>query len=75
MKRESWGFLSVPGFSTDARGTQIGTRDRRTLLDRKRKGKRPATGTWRREETHWERALKMLDLLWSGLASSLLTCG
>ena len=40
MKRESWRFSSVPGFSTDACGTQIGIGDRRTLLDRKRKGNR-----------------------------------
>ena len=46
---------------------QIGSGDRRTLLDRKRKGKRPATGGWGREETYWERVLKMLALLWSSL--------
>ena len=64
MKREGWGFSSVPGFSTDARGTQIGIGHRRTLLDRKRKGKRPATGPWGREETHWEWVLNKLALLW-----------
>ena len=60
MKRESWGFSSVPG-SGRKLGLEI---DAPSSTE----NERPATSAWGREQTHWERVLNKLALLWSGFA-------